>query len=158
MVRGPGESDTSCTDSSDHEPWRYGGKERNGVEHHHTPPRERGKGLPAKFKPSGLNLDGDPELSDWLVPRAVSLTDSYLLVRISKATDSGGRRCQFPPIPRSRRSRKSGTSEATVPFGTEADGASSPCRPGRNLDRLNGKRSERVRTFWYGPPSLRAPR
>eukprot|EP00965_Chrysotila_dentata_P135534 4480592-Pleurochrysis_carterae.AAC.1 len=41
-----------------------GDKGRHGVEHHHTPPRERGKGLPAKFKPSGPNLEGAPDPSD----------------------------------------------------------------------------------------------
>eukprot|EP00965_Chrysotila_dentata_P223039 6193353-Pleurochrysis_carterae.AAC.6 len=29
--------------------------------YHHNPPRERGKGLPAKFQPSCPNLDADPD-------------------------------------------------------------------------------------------------
>eukprot|EP00965_Chrysotila_dentata_P195562 6177056-Pleurochrysis_carterae.AAC.3 len=40
-----------------------GGK-RHRVEHHHTPPRERGKGLPAQFEPFGPNSDGDSDPFD----------------------------------------------------------------------------------------------
>eukprot|EP00965_Chrysotila_dentata_P228033 6196366-Pleurochrysis_carterae.AAC.1 len=138
MVQGLGESDARIVRTP---PLSNRGGKEHRVEHHHTPPRvERGKGLPAKFKLSARTRMATPTVFDWLAPWAVSLTDSYFLVR--------------PPRPLTWKD----VGASSLPSDTQG-GLPLPLSLSK-ASRPNGRRSEYGdRTFCrYGPLSFRAPR
>eukprot|EP00965_Chrysotila_dentata_P080220 2646886-Pleurochrysis_carterae.AAC.1 len=94
------------------------------IEHHHTTPnRKRGKGLPANFNPSGPNLGGDSDLSDWLAPG-----------RLARRT-----RTSWYSILEGHRLGRTYIDASSLPSPAQ-------CGPGLQEERYIGSNC----TFWYG--------
>eukprot|EP00965_Chrysotila_dentata_P249092 6208707-Pleurochrysis_carterae.AAC.2 len=96
--------------------------------------------------------DPDP---DWLGQWKVTFEDSCRMMRDLKAADREGRIGLSPRL-RQRLERFGGAGHRKRPYLLVRKRTMSPLPVSLAILRPNGRRTERARTFWYGPRRLRA--